>query len=45
MPKDDEIEVKCPECGAVVKVAREKAEREMKAKCPKGHEVVLFKAI
>jgi endogenous inhibitor of DNA gyrase (YacG/DUF329 family) len=35
MPKDDEIEVKCPECGAVVRVAREKAERE----------VVLFKAL
>lgn len=47
MPKDDEdeIEVRCPECGAVVKIAREKAERDMKAKCPKGHEVPLVKAL
>jgi len=45
MPKDEDIEVRCPECGAVVKIAREKAERDMKAKCPNGHEVPLAKAI
>ncbi len=45
MPKDEIIEVKCPDCGAVVRVTREKADREMKAKCPNGHEVPLVKAL
>jgi phage FluMu protein Com len=47
MPKDDEdiVEVRCPECGAVVKIARVNAERDFKAKCPKGHEVPLVKAL
>jgi hypothetical protein len=45
MPKDEVIEVKCPDCGAVVRVDREKADREMKAKCPNGHEVPLVKAL
>ncbi len=44
-PKDDDIEVKCPKCNAVVRVAREKAEKEYKAKCPNGHEVELAKAL
>jgi uncharacterized paraquat-inducible protein A len=42
---DDVIEVRCPECGATVRVPREVAEREMKATCPKGHEVALAKAL
>jgi hypothetical protein len=42
---DDVIEVKCPDCGANVKVDREKAEREFKATCPKGHEIQLAKMI
>ena len=42
---DDIIEVKCPKCNAVVRVPREKAEKEYKAKCPKGHEVELAKAL
>ncbi len=46
MPKDDEvIEVRCPECREIVRIAREKAEREYKAKCPNGHEVPLVKAL
>jgi predicted RNA-binding Zn-ribbon protein involved in translation (DUF1610 family) len=45
MPKDEVVEVKCPDCGAVVRIAREKADREMKAKCPNGHEVPLVKAL
>jgi hypothetical protein len=46
MPKDDEdIEVRCPECGVTVRVSVEKAEREHKATCPNGHEVPLAKAL
>lgn len=47
MPKDEEdvVEVRCPECDAKIKIAREKAERDFKAKCPNGHEVPLVKAI
>lgn len=45
MPKDEDIEVRCPECGAVVRVSVEKAERDNKATCPKGHEVPLAKAL
>ncbi len=43
--EEDVIEVRCPECGATVRVPREKAEREYKATCPKGHEIELVKAI
>lgn len=43
--EEDVVEIRCPECGAVVRVPREVAEREMKATCPKGHEVQLFKAL
>ena len=42
---EDEIEVKCPDCGAVVRVAVAEAERTNKAKCPNGHEVPLAKAL
>lgn len=42
-PKD--LEFRCPECGAKVVVSEKQAEREMKAKCPKGHDVPLAKAI
>ncbi|HVH40790.1 MAG TPA: hypothetical protein VM925_00555 [Labilithrix sp.] len=47
MPKDDEdtVEVRCPECNAKVRVSREQAERDYKAKCPNGHEVALVKAL
>lgn len=46
MPKDDDIiEVPCPECREVVKIDREKAERDFKAKCPNGHEVQLVKGL
>lgn len=42
---DDVIEVRCPTCNEKVRVSREKAERDYKAKCPKGHEVPLVKAL
>ena len=42
---DDEIEVRCPECDAVVRVTVAEAERTNKAKCPNGHEVPLAKAL
>jgi predicted RNA-binding Zn-ribbon protein involved in translation (DUF1610 family) len=47
MPSEPEeaIEVTCPECGAKVKISERQAERDMKAKCPNGHEVPLAKAI
>jgi hypothetical protein len=47
MPNDDaeQIEVKCPECGSLVRVTVAEAERTNKARCPKGHEVPLAKAL
>lgn len=39
------VEVRCPRCGAVVKVPIEKAERDYKATCPNGHEIELAKAL
>lgn len=48
MPKDDDkeqIEVRCPDCGAAVRIAVAEAERTNKATCPNGHEVPLAKAL
>ena len=46
MPKDEEdLQVRCPECQAVVRVPVETAERDMKARCPNGHEIPLAKAM
>ena len=46
MPKDDEdIELRCPECGAVIRVSVEAAERDNKATCPSGHVVPIAKAL
>jgi len=47
MPKDDDelIEVRCPECGTVVKIREKEAERTNLAKCPNGHDVPLAKAL
>jgi hypothetical protein len=47
MPKDDAdtIEVRCPECDEKVTIPRAQAEREFKAKCSRGHEIPLAKAI
>jgi len=46
MPSDDElIEVRCPECGSVIKITEEEAEEKNSAKCPKGHDVPLAKAL
>jgi hypothetical protein len=46
-PKDDDeqIEVRCPDCGASVRVTVAEAERTNKARCPNGHEVPLAKAL
>lgn len=43
--EEDMVEVRCPECGATVRVTVAEAERTNKAKCPKGHEVPLAKAL
>jgi hypothetical protein len=40
-----EIEVTCPECGEVVRISEEDANKKMKATCKKGHEIPLAKAI
>jgi predicted RNA-binding Zn-ribbon protein involved in translation (DUF1610 family) len=45
MPKDEVVEVRCPECGAVVRIPLAEAERTMKARCPNGHDVPLVKAL
>ena len=47
MPSKDEgeVEVRCPECGAAVRVPIAEAERTNKATCPNGHEVPLAKAL
>jgi hypothetical protein len=47
MPSKDEeeIEVRCPECGKVVRVPLAEAERTNMATCPNGHEVPLAKAL
>jgi DNA-directed RNA polymerase subunit RPC12/RpoP len=42
---DEEISVTCPECGAKVKLAVKDAEEKMSARCPKGHEIPLMKAL
>lgn len=42
---EDIVEVKCPDCGATVKIPASKAEQEYKAVCPKGHEIPLAKMI
>ena len=43
--EEDMVELRCPECGATVRVTVAEAERTNKAKCPKGHEVPLAKAL
>ena len=43
--RDDTIEVTCPECKAKVTLDAKEAERTMKARCPKGHEIPLVKAL
>jgi len=46
MPSDDElIEVRCPECGAVVKIPEKEAEEKQRARCPNGHDIPLAKAL
>ena len=42
---NETIEVTCPTCKAKVSIAAKEAERTMKARCPKGHEIPLVKAL
>ena len=44
-PKAGTLEFKCPESGVKFEVDEKQAERENKAKCPKGHDVPLAKMI
>jgi putative FmdB family regulatory protein len=44
-PNDPKLEFRCPECGTKFEVSEKQAERDNKAKCPKGHEVPLAKMI
>ncbi len=41
----DVVEVQCPQCKKAVRVSKAKAEKDMKAKCPNGHEIELMKAL
>ena len=41
----DTVEVQCPECKKMVRVSKTKAEKDMKTKCPNGHEIQLMKAL
>jgi hypothetical protein len=43
--KDLAIEITCPECKAKVMVDAKEAERSMKARCPKGHDIPLVQAM
>lgn len=42
---DEPVEVRCPECGVLVKIPEAQAARDMEAKCPKGHLIPLAKAL
>lgn len=42
---DAPIEVTCPVCKAKILIAAEEAARTMTARCPKGHEVPLVRAL
>ena len=42
---DAPIEVTCPVCKAKVSIAADEAGRTMKARCPKGHEIPLVRAL
>ncbi len=42
---DETVEVQCPECGAKVKLSVKDADEKMAARCPKGHEIPLMKAL
>jgi phage FluMu protein Com len=41
----DTVEVQCPECKKMVRVSKTQAEKNMKTKCPNGHEIQLIKAL
>lgn len=47
MPEDDDakIELTCPECGAVVRLSEEEAERKNEARCKNGHTFPIAKAL
>jgi hypothetical protein len=39
--REEEVELECPECGALVKATAKEAEKG-KARCPKGHEFAVM---
>jgi DNA-directed RNA polymerase subunit RPC12/RpoP len=39
------IDITCPECGAKVRLKKRDADRDMTARCPKGHVVPLVKMV
>jgi hypothetical protein len=39
------IEVTCPKCGETVRIPEKQAETQMTARCSKGHEIPLVKAL
>ncbi len=43
--EDDIIELRCPDCGAVIRIPEKEAEEKNVAKCPKGHVVPIAKAL
>lgn len=45
MAEEEIVEVRCPECGEIVRVPAEEAERTMRATCPNGHDVPLARAL
>jgi DNA-directed RNA polymerase subunit RPC12/RpoP len=42
--ESETIEITCPECGTKIRMKKRDADREMVARCPKGHDVPLVKA-
>jgi hypothetical protein len=43
--QDKTIEVTCPKCGETVRIPEKQAEAQMTARCSKGHEIPLVKAL
>ncbi len=42
---DRPVQVKCPECKELVKIPKGDAERDMSARCSRGHIIPLVKAL
>jgi len=44
-PQEPTIEVKCPVCKEKVRITEAQAQETMKARCSKGHDIELVRAI